>query len=89
MLGQHWLILNQVDPYTQFYAMVNAEERMREIAKSFSNAYTIGLFSCFRQLQETETMKGFAMLQEKTVKILEKAGDTPFGEKTQSVFESR
>ena len=69
--------------------MVNVEGKMKEVAKTFQNSYVIGLFSCFRQLQETETMKGFAMLQEKTVKIIEKAPGEPIGEKTQSVFETR
>ena len=89
MLGNHWLILNQLDPYSQYYAMFNAEGKIREIAKTFQNSYTVGLFSCFRQLQETENMKGMAMLQQKNAKILEKTPGDKIGEQTQSVFETK
>ena len=56
--GVQHLVLNEFDPDTSFYKLLDVEERIRQIAERHLNSYNIAIFDCSRELYDHVQMSG-------------------------------
>ena len=48
--GRQVILVNELNQIKGFYKFYGAEENMRTAARSFSNAYIVGIFACCREI---------------------------------------
>ena len=48
--GRQMIVVNQFVESKGFYKLYGAEENMRTAARTFSNAYIVGIFACCREI---------------------------------------
>ena len=48
--GRQVILVNEFNQFKGFYKLYGAEENMRTAARTFSNAYIVGVFACCREI---------------------------------------
>ena len=48
--GRQVILVNEFNQFKGFYKLYGAEENMRTAARTFSNAYIVGIFACCREI---------------------------------------
>ena len=56
--GSHSLVINEVEPQTQFYKIYRMEARIRILARKYSNTHHVCLFASCRILPSSQRLKG-------------------------------
>ena len=48
--GRQVILVNEFNQTKGFYKLFGAEENMRNLARTYSNAYIVGIFACCREI---------------------------------------
>ena len=51
-VSQQHIVLNQFNKSDEFYKLVNVEDKIRILSKSFTQSYNITVFACCRELHK-------------------------------------